>query len=173
MNALIKYIADYRLKKLARLPREKKFVKIPDAKTIGIVFDASEQETFEAIKKFIQQLKQTARSVHAIGYVDAKLTPNYSYIKTDIDLFNKKELKNLYQPQSPYIKTFTDDPKDLLIDANLEGKLPLAFVAAASKAKCKVGIHADRNELFHDVLINTPAAQGLEFFLQQSVKYLT
>jgi hypothetical protein len=173
MNLFTKYVAGYRLSKIARLPREKSFVKIPDAKTIGVIFEATEKEDFETIRKFIQQLKEYTKNVHAIGYVDAKITPDYSYIKTDFDFFNKKELKNLYQPQSPYIRTFMDEPRDLLISANLGGKLPLTFVTAASKAKCKVGIHAGDNELFHDVLINTPVEQGLEFFLRQSLKYLS
>ncbi|MEO8759586.1 MAG: hypothetical protein ABI388_01315, partial [Bacteroidia bacterium] len=84
-----------------------------------------------------------------------KLTPNYSYIKTDIDLFNKKELQSFYRPQSPYIKTFMDDEKDLLIDINLNQKIPLRYIVAASKAKCKVGINIPGNEPLHDILIAT------------------
>lgn len=74
-------------------PRNKQFVKLDDAKTIGVIFEATDNATFETVKKFIQQLKEYTNNVHAIGYVDDKLTPNYSYIKTDIDLFNKKELQ--------------------------------------------------------------------------------
>ncbi|MFI5141758.1 MAG: DUF6913 domain-containing protein [Bacteroidia bacterium] len=169
---MIKYIADYRIKKLCALHRNKEFVKLNDAKTIGILFDATNSDTFETVKKFIEKLKVYTKNVHAIGYVDEKITPNYSYIKTDIDLFNKKELKNFYQPQSPYIKTFIEDEKDILIDVNLNQKLPLQFIAASSKAKCKVGIHLPENELLHDILIATTQQQGLDFYLQQVVKYL-
>jgi len=172
MNFLIKYIAAYQIKKLCALPRNKKFVKLNDAKTIGILFDATNNDTFETVKKIIEKLKTHTKNVHAIGYVDEKLTPNYSYIKTDIDLFNKKELKNFYQPQSLYIKTFIEDEKDLLIDINLNQKLPLQFIAASSKAKCKVGIHLPENEPLHDILIATTPQQGLDFYLQQVVKYL-
>jgi hypothetical protein len=173
MNTLIKYIASYRIKKIAAAPRVKQFIKIPEAKSIGLVFDATDKEVFEIVKKFIQQVKEYTKGIHAIGYIDEKITPNYSYIKTDIDLFNKKELKNMYQPQSPYIQTFIEDPKDLLIDANIWGKLPLQYIAAASRAKCKVGMHTSSNEKMHDVLLATSPEQGLDFFLQQSLKYLT
>lgn len=173
MNIITKYIASYQIKRIAALPRAKQFIKIPEAKNIGLVFDASNKEVFEAIKKFILQVKEYTKNIHAIGYVDEKITPNYSYIKTDIDLFNKKELKNLYQPQSPYIKTFMEDEKDILIDANIFGKLPLQYIAAASRAKCKVGMHTSSNEMMHDVLLATTPEQGIEFFLQQSLKYLT
>src|SRR6201993_598800 len=134
MNFLIKYIAAYQIKKLCALPRNKEFIKLNDAKTIGILFDATSNDTFETVKKFIEKLKAYTKNVHAIGYIDEKITPNYSYIKTDIDLFNKKELKKLYQPQSPYIKTFMDDEKDILIDANIHDKLPLKFIVASSRA---------------------------------------
>src|ERR1700747_47998 len=123
MNFLIKYIAAYQIKKLCTLPRNKQFVKLNDAKTIGILFDATNNDTFEIAKKFIEKLKAYTKNVHAIGYVDEKLTPNYSYIKTDIDLFNKKELKGFYCPQSAYIKTFMEDEKDLLIDLNIQQKI--------------------------------------------------
>lgn len=173
MNFIKKYIASYQIKKLCALPRSKQFVKLSDAKTIGVVFEVIDNNTFEVVKKFITQLKEYTKNVHAIGYVNEKLTPNYSYIKTDIDLFNKKELKNFYQPQSPYIKTFIEDEKDLLIDLNFNQQIPLRFISAASKAKCKVGIHVSENESLHDVLIATAKEQGLDFYLQQVLKYLT
>jgi len=173
MNPIIKYLASYQIKKIAALPRAKQFIKIQEAKSIGLVFDATDKEIFEIVKKFIQQVKEYTKNIHAIGYVDEKITPNYSYIKTDIDLFNKKELKNLYQPQSLYIKTFMEDEKDILIDANILGQTPLRYIAAASRAKCKVGMHTSSNEMLHDVLLATTPEQGLEFFLQQSLKYLT
>jgi hypothetical protein len=173
MNPITKYIANWQIKKIAALPRNKEFIKITEAKKIGLVFDATDKEVFEVIRKFIQQVKEYSKGIHAIGYIDEKITPNYSYIKTDIDLFNKKELKKLYQPQSPYIKTFMEDEKDILIDANIHDKLPLKFIAASSKAKCKVGMYTTSNESMYDVCLATTPEQGLEFYLQQSLKYLT
>jgi hypothetical protein len=173
MSFLSKYIVAYQIKKIASAPRTRQFIKITEAKSVGIVFDATDRDDFEIIKKFIQQLKEYTKGIHAIGFVDHKITPAYSYIKTDIDLFNKKELKHAYQPLSPYIKTFIETERDLLIDANVRNKLPLQYVAAASKARCKVGQHTAGNELFHDVLLNVGTHNSLEFFLQQSLKYLT
>jgi hypothetical protein len=172
MNFITKHIANYQIKKLCVAPRNKQFVKLNDAKTIGIIFEATNSETFETVKKFTTQLKEYTKNVHAIGYVDEKLTPNYSYIKTDIDLFNKKELKSFYRPQSPYIKTFIEDEKDLLIDLNFNRQIPLSYISAASKAKCKVGMHIRENEPLHDILIAVTKEQGLDFYLQQVVKYL-
>lgn len=173
MNVFAPYIASYQIKKLCALPRKREFIKLTEAKNVGLLFDATDKEVFEEIRKFIQQVKEYTKDIHAIGYVDGKITPNYSYIKTDIDFFNNKELKNLYQPQSPYIKTFIEDEKDILIDVNIENKLPLRYIAAASRAKCKVGMHTSANEKMHDVLLAISPEQGLQFFLQQSLKYLT
>jgi len=173
MNFLTKYMASYQIKKVAAAPRQKAFIKLTEAKSVGIVFDATDKDDFEIIKKFIQQLKEITKGIHAIGFVDNKITPNYSYIKTDIDLFNKKELTSGYKPLSPYIKTFIETERDILIDANVGNKLPLQYIAAASKAKCKIGLHTEKNELFHDVLLNVGSNNELEFFLRQSIKYLT
>jgi hypothetical protein len=172
MNFFTKYIANYQINKLCIQPRNKQFVKLADAKSIGVVFEVNNSETFELVKKFILQLKEYTKQVHAIGYVDEKLTPNYSYIKTDIDLFNKKELQRFYRPQSNYIKTFMEDEKDLLIDINTHQKFPLRYIAAGSKAKCKVGMHFPENEMLHDILIASEPQKGMEFYLQQVLKYL-
>ncbi len=172
MNFLIKYIADYQIRKACGAARNKQFVKLGDAKNIGILFEAADTQAFETVKKFIQKLKEYTGNVHAIGYIDEKLSPNYSYIKTDIDLFNKKELQQFYRPQSPYIKTFTEDEKDLLIEINFNQKIPLRYIAAASKAKCKVGMHIPDNEALHDVLIAVGTQQSMDFYLQQIIKYL-
>lgn len=172
MNFITKHIANYQIKKLCAAPRNKQFVKLSDAKSIGIVFEATDNDMFELVKKFIQQLKEYTKNVHAIGYVDEKITPNYSYIKTDIDLFNKKELQFFYQPRSPYIKTFMEDEKDILIDINLLQKIPLRYIAATSKAKCKVAMLLPENEFLHDILIASTLQQGTVFYLQQVIKYL-
>ncbi len=173
MSFIGKILAPYQIKKIAALPRSRQFIKLPEAKSVGIVFDATSKEDFEIIKRYIEQLKKITKGIHAIGFIDDKITPNYSYIKTDIDLFNKKELIGGYKPQSPYIKTFIETERDVLIDANILNKFPLRYIAAASKAKCKVGQHTAGNEAMHDVLLNVGSNNGLEFFLQQSLKYLT
>lgn len=173
MSFLSKYIAPYQIKKIAAAQRNRQFIKFPDAKSVGIVFDATDKEGFEVIKKYIQQLKDITKGIHAIGFLDLKETPHLSYIKTDIDLFNKKEITSGYKPASPYIKTFMETERDILIDANLGQKLPLRYIMAASKAKCKVGRHIEGQELYYDVMLNTGKDQGLDFFLQQTIKYLT
>lgn len=173
MSFVTRYIANYQVRKLAAVARKKEFIKIAQAKSVGILFDATNAEDFEVVKKFIQQLKEYTKGIHAIGFFDSKHSPNYQYIKTDVDLFGRKELKKLFQPQSPYIKTFIETERDILIDANIGDKLPLRYIAAASKAKCKVGVHTEGNELFHDVLLNLGERKDLSYFLQQALKYLT
>ena len=77
MNPLTKYIANWQIKKIAALPRDKQFIKITEAKKVGLVFDATDKEVFEVIRKFIQQVKESTKGIHAIGYIDEKITPNY------------------------------------------------------------------------------------------------
>ena len=124
MNFITKHIAAYQIKKIAALPRIKQFIKIPEARSVGLIFDATDKEVFEIIKKFIQQVKEYTKSIHSIGFVDEKITPNYSYIKTDIDLFNKKELKNTYVQEHALLrsrmvlKCLSRDLKNYLLEKN-------------------------------------------------------
>ena len=172
MNFLIRYLATFAIKKAAIQARNKQFCKLNEAKSIGVVFEATHPEEFELAKKFIQELKTYCKNVQAIGYVDLKISPNYAYIKTDIDLFNKKELIQFYKPKSPYIRTFIEDEKDLLIDLNLKQQIPLRYIMAASRAKCKVGMHLPENEFLLDILIACVPEKGMDFYLKQLIKYL-
>ncbi|MBS1646606.1 MAG: hypothetical protein JST67_04640 [Bacteroidetes bacterium] len=165
-------ITSYQIKKINAQPRKKKFVTLSQAQNIGIIFEATHHETFDLVKAFMQQLKEYNKNIHAIGFVDQKYTPNYSYIKTDIDLFDKKGLDFFQRPVSPYINSFCEDEKSLLIDINLTEKMPLRYIAAKSKASCKVGLHTPQNETTHDILLSLNEKKETDFYLQQVKKYI-
>lgn len=153
--------------------RQKEFLNIDDVRTIGIVFDATNAEEFEIVKNYVNKLKQLGKRVHGIGFYDAKVIPqNIYYTKSDFDLFNAKEVKGMGEPESPYIKTFITEIRDILIDINLSNKFPLRYIAAMSYAKCKIGIDIPENKNIHDMLISVDPSAGMEKYLSQVDFYL-
>jgi hypothetical protein len=153
--------------------RSKSFINIQDAKSIGIVFDATNLADLETVKKYVISLKEKGKRVHAIGYFNQKITPaNISYPKTEFDFFNDKELTKLNQPASPYIQTFISEIRDIMIDLNIFNKFPLRYIVANSYAKCKIGIERPENKNLHDILISMKPEDGLKNYIVQLDKYL-
>ncbi len=160
-------------RQLSEQVRQKEFINLEDARSIGIVFDATNPDDFEIVKKYVLGLKERGKKVHAIGYFDQKHSPTHlSYPKTEFDFFNARELKGLYQPASPYIQTFISEIRDLLIDFNLKNKFPLRYIAARSFARCKVGIAIPENNNIHDVLIALNPDAGAGAYIRQLEVYL-
>jgi hypothetical protein len=158
---------------LKQQSRQKAFLNFDEVKTIGIVFEATEQEQFEIIKKYVIALKQKGKRVHGIGFYDNKIIPdNVYYSKTDFDLFNSKEINSLGEPVNPYIKTFISEVRDVLIDINFNQKFVLRHIVAQSYAKCKIGLNFPENNSVHDILISIDKELGIEKYLEQVEKYL-
>ena len=175
---MIKKIKDFFFEKrlqafLKEQSRPKAFLNFEEIKTIGIVFEATNPEQFETIKKFVINLKQKGKRVHGIGYYDNKIIPdNVYYSKTDFDLFNAKEINSIGEPTNPYIKTFISEVRDVLIDINFNQKFVLRYITAHSYAKCKIGLNLPENNSVLDMLIAIEKEQGIENYLQQVEKYL-
>jgi hypothetical protein len=166
-------IGEARLAKvIGKSPRKKEFINIAGAKNIGIIFDATDIDRLEIIKKYVGGLKDRKKVVKVIGYFDQKFTPvNISYSKSEFDFFNQKELSGSNQPSSPYIRTFIDEPMDVLIDLNIYNKFPLRSIAIKSMAKFKIGIDIPENKKVHDLFISLKPEQGLVTFLSQVERY--
>lgn len=168
------YFGELKLRRALQLSeRHKEFINFDEAKTIGIIFEATEAEDFDAVKKLVNQLKEKKKIVKAVGFYDQKFTPvNISYSKADFDLFNLKELTPLQEPASPYIRTFIDSTQDVFIDLNLKNKFPLRTVAIQSMASFKIGIDFPANHNVHDLLLKMDPSDGPLRVGQQAIRYL-
>ena len=155
-----------------KLHRDRMFVNIQDAKTIGIVFNASESSDFDLVKKYITYLKQMKKRVKAIGFYNQKSVPSLAYSKLEYDFFCLKDMTWYNAPNSIYVKNFVEDTYDILLDLNLEDLFPLRYISTLSKAKFKVGKKGNRNNSIFDMMIETDKGKGLKYFLKNIDTYL-
>lgn len=159
-------------RKTGSIARKKAFINFAQAKTIAIIFDSTNVDHLELVKKYVSDLKEKKKTVKAIGYFDQKFTPvNISYAKSEFDFFNQKELTRLNQPASPYIRTFIEEPHDVFIDLNIQNKFPLRSIALQSRASFKIGVDIPANQQVHDLLISVKPEEGLVRYLTQVEKY--
>ena len=152
--------------------RNKMFLNLDDAKTIGIVFDATKNENFDLVKKYITYLRDLKKRVKGIGFFDSKTTPAMAYSKLEYDFFCLKDLSWNYIPNNIYVKNFIEDQYDILIDLNLKDAFPLKYISTLSRAKFKVGKSSKWNSSIFDLMLDVDASKDLKYFLRNLDTYL-
>ena len=153
--------------------RQHSFFNINEAKTIGIISEASNKEEFELVKKYVAYLRDLRKKVKVLGFFGEKIIPKLTYSKFEYDFFTLKDLNWHQKPSSPIIENFINEEFDILLDLNIYDKLPLKFIAAASKAKCKIGKYSEETENIYDLMIETDTEKSLKYFLRQIDIYLS
>ena len=160
------------LKEFAETRRNISVANLENAKTIGILFDSSDPEEFELVKRYVLYLKDWKKKVKAIGFFSQKKIPNLTYSKLEYDFFTLKELNWYHKPSNIYIRNFIHEETDVLIDLNIHDRFPLKYISAMSKAKFKIGKYSDADKFIYDMMIETDKKQGMKYFLRQVDTYL-
>lgn len=159
-------------KEVTKIKHQRTILSMRDAKTVGIVFSSDNAEDVELVKKYETYLKELGKTVKALGFINVKETdPNE--VKWAGPLYiTRKEINWFYKPDAQFISNFTKEPFDILLDMNIKGKLPLMFVTALSKARCKVGKYDEKYLSLYDVMIETDETKNLKYFLRNVDTYM-
>lgn len=154
--------------------RNKAFYNLQDAKTIGILYCYSTPEDFELLKKYVIYLKECKKKVKVLVYFDMYQEPgNLSYSKVEYEFFTRKDLNWHLKPDNIYINNFIEEERDVLIDLNISGALPMQFIANKAKARFKIGKFSDEGKNVYDMLIDADPSKSFKYFLAQVDTYLS
>ena len=153
--------------------RQQKVSNLDDAKSVGILYDATNIETFNAVKDFVKQLKDLKKQVKTLGYVDSLEVKDFQQARLDFDFFLKSGLNWYYMPGHHIVENFCNEPFDILIDLTLHPLIPQLFVLTWSKARCKVGRQDNNFSYLLDIMIDIEKKPDLKFLQQQVLHYLT
>lgn len=159
-------------KEFSNVLRTKAAVNFEEAETIALIFDATDKEEFEIVKKYIKKLKENKRKVRAIGFYDGKEEPPLMSSKLEYDFFSRKQLKWYLKPNDPVVENFMHEPFDLLINLCMNYKTPLLYVTALSRAKFKVGKEHPKYAPYYDLMLSVEDHMGLQHFIPLAEKYL-
>jgi hypothetical protein len=125
--------------KLKNLMRDTKVCNINEAKTIGIIYNATNSVSFEIIRDFTRILMQKKIEVSVLGYVDSKKLIDHYLYRKGFDFFTKNNLNWYNRPKSDTVDDFMNKPYDILINLSLEEYYPIQYVLALSPSTFKVG----------------------------------
>jgi len=164
-----KYFFRKSLSKVARYPE---ITNLKDAKTIGIIYNATDEAKYPVVCDFVKYLQEKDKTVKALGFLNYKIVPHYCFPKLCYDYFTRKDLNWFLKPGNAFVNDFINNPFDLLIDLNLENNFPLLYVCSLSRAKYKVGKYSDENKALYDFMINEGDSVALEEYINHVVHYL-
>jgi hypothetical protein len=144
-----------------------------ETRTVGILFDASNPEDYELVKRYVVYLREHAKKVKVLGYFSTKQIPALTYSKLEYDFFSSKETNWYGKPTTHIIDNFIEQDFDLLMDLNIHDHFPLKYISAVSKAKFKVGKYKEEDEAIYDMMIDADNTQTLKYFLRQVDTYIS
>lgn len=147
--------------------RHRKSHTLESARTIGILFDATEGKHKEETLELVRNLEKKGKKVAILGYVKAKQPPGGLHF----DFFIQKELKWIGTPKSEKALSFIKQKPDLLLCLNPADEAPLAWLAAHSQAAMKIGFPTEYANDF-DMILEIPAEKGIRYFTEQLHQYL-
>ncbi|MCG8700370.1 MAG: hypothetical protein MI922_20110 [Bacteroidales bacterium] len=135
-----KYIGEKAILRKVRLnTRSVKSCNLKEAKSVGIVFDATHVVCFDVIKSFTKQLTDIGIKVSALGYVqDKKLIDHYLYRKGFL-FFTNAQLNWYSRPYGNDVNGFIKKPFDILFNLSLQSNYPIDYIVASSMAAFKTG----------------------------------
>ena len=142
------------------------------ASTVGVLYNATNRNDAEIVKKFVQYLKEERKDVLSIGYIDSKdssdlVKPHLNYV-----YFDKRNLSKSFVPRGNDVDNFINKPYSILIDLNLNDCFPIEYISSLSNAKFKVGSKGSYRDESCDLVIDIEENNKLEFLIIQIKHYL-
>ena len=86
-------------KEVRRVNRIPSVISFDQAKTIGIIYDATRDQDFELMKNYVRDIRSMGKDVVSLGYFNQKELPGMRFMKLGLDLFTKKSLDWKMKPR--------------------------------------------------------------------------
>ena len=132
------------------------------SKSIGVLFDATTLESRDTVKKYVDLLKRSGKTVKTLGFLNEReREPNFGFKH-----FSRKEIDFFYRPKSDEVKSFMDKPFDILLNLYTQSNLSLEYISALSKATFRVGPISENTDCY-DLMVQTNPKKDLRHFIQQ------
>lgn len=161
-------------KRAIKVRRNRDFVNLSTAQTIGIVWDITNEDDLPPISDFILQMNERGIKVEVIAIFQGKLLPDKLTALRYITCLKREDLSYFYLPKTPESEKFIKAPFDLLIEITSRNFLPIRYITSLNPARCKVssisGNTADRD--YADIIIDGGKGIETKEYLKQVVAYL-
>lgn len=168
-------LALHQLKKeSAHIERVRKDPDIHREAFVGILYDATDKDQFEAVREVFRDLKNNRKNPVSLGYIDHKEPFSFHPLaRPESDYFFKHQLNWMQKPSSPVVENFIAEPFDLLINLSLQDNYPLNYITAVSKAGLKIGRAQSEISFCYDMSFYLDEQSDLRSFAYTIIHYLS
>ena len=167
-----KNIAYYWLrKKLSKNTRNTCFHNYDTAKTIILVFDASNQKDYKTVHSFFKQLSDKGIRVQMLGFNYAKELLDFYQTGVYFSYFSKQDFSWYGAIKNPKLDDLLQEKWDILIDFSIEQNYFIDAITGLSKAQFKIATKKD-NAAHYDFIIDIEKNKTLSYFIEQIDFYL-
>ena len=141
-------------------------------KTIGILYDATFEETVKEVKQVSNKLKALGKEIYTLGFVKQKVLPANRLPHTRDDFFCRRDLTWNMLPKKERISRFANEEFDYLLCAFSPEEMALTGVSAMSLAKCRIGVFNQRYVGCFDVMLDIPGKKSATEMLDAYILFL-
>ena len=147
--------------------RKSRAKEVSNIRNLAVLIDASQSVNILSVVKLANELGVKSDNLKVMGYKEDQKEISDD---KDADYYNDKSFGVGGSVKSNSLNDFINKDYDILINFYSESKLELDYVAAASKAKFKVGF-AEIDNRINDLVIGS-ADQDTNLFISELKKYL-
>ena len=152
--------------------RKKVFHTFNTAKTVGLLFDATDHQNYEIARSFAKFLTEKKIRIFGLGFADSKEVMSFYQYYTGFNFFTIKDSNWQGIPSNHNINDFIKEPLDILIDLHLNDNFSLEYINSMSKASFKIGkLHPDTNR--YDFMIDISTSPTADYLCEQIKHYLS
>ena len=155
-------LAKIRSRSITRYP-----VSFEQARTVGLLFDATEPQHRNIVRQYAEELKTKGKEVTLFAF----LQENEPDANFPFKHFTKKDLNWFQYPNDEAINGFINQPFDFLINLYLDQQPALEYVSGLSRAQLRVGPYSEKLHCY-DLMIDTARQPNLDFFVKHVSYFL-
>ncbi len=155
-----------------KLQRTKSVIGLDQARTVGVIYNATDRNSYQTVIKFLKYLKEERKQVYSLGFINSKDPNQMLNDQLNDKYFNLKNLNWLSMPNCSKSDEFLNRDMDLLIDLSIHNEFPIDCLSKLSKAKYKVGQGKANVNSHVDLIIDIESNKTVEFLIVQLKHYL-
>ena len=156
---------------ISKLERDKKFISLSNALSIGILYNVGEEEEYKRFTSFVASLQNEKKEIKALGLVKYNLVPHYCYPRLSFDYLIKKNVNWYGKPSGEFVKDFISKDFDILINLDLDQNPVFNYISGLSHAKFKIGKYSKLNEKYLDFMLEVENNINVDDFIKKLMEY--
>lgn len=142
------------------------FPSYENSHSIGILYTYDEKKQ-ESAENIIKLINDESKKVEVLCFIDRKEVESSKH-----PFFRIEQLNNWGKIKSDEVDQFINTSFDFLIHLDFEMNEIMKNMLIHTKAKCRVGFHAENSSDYYELMIGMNKSAGSSNFAEQTIKYI-